>query len=395
MTRTSRPVLLLVSISLVLFLVGGGLVDRVGAAENSYRQAVLFAEILSLVLDNYVDPVEPDGLLTGAYEGMLAGLDANGAYLTPEEVKEWKSNQKGERVPAGLSVLKAGRTLQVVAVDEGSSADDAGVKVGDQIRVIDGDEAGDYSLEQARRKLNGPAGSRLKIEIVRPSEEFKREEIELVRAARSERPYEVSVEGGTVVLRIHDFSRSKPAALAQELEQAREGGAERLLIDLRNNAESNPRAVAELAYCFTDSARIELRDRAGRLLESLQGECATPLWSEGKLDVLVNGATAGGSEALAMLMHEGKQAKVFGEPSYGLGAEARLYELENGSGLLVSAAQWEIGEGTTWNVEGIEPDEVVRGEGETLEEVQSDQLSRVLEQISAEGEAPDQARKAA
>ena len=59
--RANRLLLLFVSTLIVLFLLGGGLVVKVGAAENSYRQAVLFAEVLSLVLENYVDPVEADG----------------------------------------------------------------------------------------------------------------------------------------------------------------------------------------------------------------------------------------------------------------------------------------------------------------------------------------------
>ena len=95
--------LFVASVLIVAFLLGGGLFVRVGAAESSYRQAVLFAEVLSLVLDNYVDPVEAQKLLDGAYEGMLAGLDPNGAYLSPDEVAEWKSPEP-ERLadPGGI-----------------------------------------------------------------------------------------------------------------------------------------------------------------------------------------------------------------------------------------------------------------------------------------------------
>ena len=94
--KISRSLLLVASGLVMALLLGGGLVVKVGAAENSYRQAVLFAEILSQVLDNYVDPVEADALLAGAYEGMLSSLDPNGAFLSPEEVTAWKNRDEGE-----------------------------------------------------------------------------------------------------------------------------------------------------------------------------------------------------------------------------------------------------------------------------------------------------------
>jgi len=65
----------------------------VGAAENRYEPPVLFAEVLDKVLRNYVDPVESENLFEGAYEGLLASLDANGAYLTPEELAEWRAEE--------------------------------------------------------------------------------------------------------------------------------------------------------------------------------------------------------------------------------------------------------------------------------------------------------------
>ena len=70
--KPSRSLLLAASAALVLFLVGGGLAVKVGAAENSYSRVVLFSEILGLVMDNYVDSVEADELLRGAMKECLA-----------------------------------------------------------------------------------------------------------------------------------------------------------------------------------------------------------------------------------------------------------------------------------------------------------------------------------
>jgi len=386
--RTNRFVLLSVSVLVVVFLLGGGLMVRVGAAESSYRQAVLFAEVLSLVMENYVDPVEAHQLLVGAYEGMLGGLDPNGAYLSPEEVAEWKKERPAGWVGAGLTVLKAGRMVQVVAVDVGSSADDAGVQVGDQIRRIDGRPTRDLSLAQSRRLLEGPPGSRVTLDLLRPADGFSREDgVELIRQARHGHSYDLQVRDDVVVLRpltLHDVELD---ALSAELAEVAKRGIDQLLLDVRNLADGGPRDAAALAGLFVGEGTLQLRDPSGRLVDTVRVGSDHPAW-KGDVAVLTNGATADGGEALAVLVRSGRHAKLFGESTYGLGAEARLYELEDGSGLLVSSVLWEADGGKRWNGDGVEPDEVVEGQGDAYADVVRDQLDRVLERVhSAHQEA--------
>ncbi len=102
----------------------------------------------------------------------------------------------------------------------------------------------------------------------------------------------------------------------------------------------------------------------------------------------MNGATAGGAEALALLCRDGLGATVFGEPTYGLGAEAKLFELAGGDALLVSAELWETAAGQSWHAEGLEPDQVVDGDGEDYAAIAGSQLERVLGLLAqAEAEA--------
>jgi carboxyl-terminal processing protease len=378
--RTNRFLLFSVSTLIVGFLLGGGLVVKVGAADSSYRQAVLFAEVLSLVMENYVDPVEAEGLLEGAYEGMLGGLDPNGAYLTPQEVVEWKVGASNGPVDPGFSILKAGRSFQVVAVDPGSPAEDAGVEVGDQIREVAGRLTYNLSLGQTRRLLSGAAGTTVAVGLLHSGEGFQSEDIDLARAPRRGRAYELNVQRGVAVLKLNDLGRVVIDALKAELEDVRSRGIEVLLLDLRNIAEGTPRETVELASVLTSGSSLRLRDPSGRLLESLEPVSRPPAWS-GDVAVLVNGATAGGSEALALLAQTSLEAVIYGEPTYGLGAEPKLYELENGAGLLVSSAIWETADGRRWNVEGVEPDKVVRGDGDDLQAALADQLNQVLEQL--------------
>jgi len=392
--KISRSLLLVASGLIMVLLLGGGLVVKVGAAENSYRQAVLFAEILSQVLDNYVDPVEADALLAGAYEGMLSSLDSNGAFLSPEEVAAWKSRDEGdgETVGPGIAVLKGTRALQVVAVDAGSSAEQAEISVGDHIRSVDGTPVRDLSLTQARMMIEGAPGSSIRLEVVHPGDGFRREDVELKRSSRRSRAYELTVERGTAVLRIHDLRATPVDELAEELDDVRSRPVETLLLDLRNLASGGPRDAARIAVLFTEEPRLDLRDRSGRLVESVTPEGGRNDWT-GRLAVLVNGATAEGAEALALLLQDQSDVSIYGETTFGLGAEPNLFELHNGAGLLLSSALWETEAGESWHEKGVEPDETVEGEGRDFASTFENQLERVLDLLDSDspGEAEREA----
>lgn len=377
--KFTRPALLLASASVALLLVGAGFGLRAGAAEGAYRQVVQFSEVLSLVLDNYVDPVDEERLLSGAYEGLMGGLDANGAYLTADEVKDWKAGQADGADP-GCDVLKAGTTLQIVALEAGAAAERAGLKVGDQIRAIDGRRAGALSLAQALRLLRGKPGTSVRVGVLHVHEEFRRDVVDLLRAARVSAPFEVRVERGVGVVQLRDVGRSDAGTLAEKLDELRQGGATHLLLDLRNAADIEPRRAAPLASLFASGTLLRLRDRGGQVVDSLAVTGPAAAWS-GPLALLVNGATAGSAEALAFALRSARQAQVLGESTYGLAAQPRLYELEGGAGMLLSARLWETPGGATWNDSGIDPDVKIEGKGDDPATRAADQLARVIDRL--------------
>jgi carboxyl-terminal processing protease len=308
---------------------------------------------------------------------MLAGLDAHGAYLSPEELAEWKAGPAAGPADPGISVLPAGRALQVVAVDEGSPAEEAGLKVGDQIREIEGRAARELSFDQALRLIRGEPGSAVTLDVLHAGENFRHEKIEVARAPRRSRPYDLRVERGIGVLRLHELARVPAEELAEELDDVRSRGVTTLLLDLRNVADNDPRALSSLGGLLAKGTLLRLKNRRGEVLESVTTAGEGGVWS-GSVCALVNGATAGSAEAIASLIQSDLGGRVVGEPTYGLGAQAKLYEMEDGSGLLVSAARWETGGGGTWHGEGVEPDEIIRGKGDHYEARFADQMERAL-----------------
>jgi len=390
----SRAALLTVSTLVVVILMGGGLGLKVGAAtEGGYAQARLFSEIYSLVLENYVDSVDTGDLLAGAYEGMLGGLDAHGAYLEPDEVALWKDAAARGSADPGIDGVKQFGNLRVVWVEPGSPAAEAGIVAGDHIRSIAGAAVRDMSLDQALLLLRGRPGTTVKLGLMHPAADFEREDVVVGRAVRRSLGWDLEVLDRVAVLSIHDLDRIAPGELAEALKDLRRSDADSLLVDLRDVVETDARGALPLLRVLGSDSALLLKGRRGQLLETLSAEAGPPAWS-GPLDLLVNGQTAGGAEAAALALHERRGARVFGETTYGLGAEPRLFELEDGAGVLVSAAFWQTGDGGVWNESGLEPDETIVGQGDELAASRGDQLRRALEAIHAE-RSGDEAREAA
>jgi len=389
--RRSRLVLLLGSLSVVVFLLGSGAALKAGAGEGTFRQMLLFSEVLSYVVDNYVDPVDTDKLMRGADEGLMSGLDAHGAYLTQEDVDAWKRGTGSDLADPGLSVLKSGPVIQVVAVAAGSPAEGVAIAAGDQIRKIGGRSVRSLSLDQSQRLLMGAAGSTVEIDIFRVKD-LKREVVTVARAARRDAPYVLEVKAGIAVLKVRDLDRLPNEDLVQELVSVRDRGADRLLVDLRDAASTNTGRIAGLAELFASGSFLRLTDRNGRVVETIAGTRTKPLW-DGRMAVLVNGATAGAGEGLAMILRDRGKAAIYGEPTYGLGTEPRLIELPEGGGLLVPGYVWETLAGKRWNADGLAPDKVVKADGRRGEG-EDDQLRRTLDDFG-KTEAAEAAPKAA
>lgn len=390
--RRSRVLLLVSSLAVVSFLLGSGAALKAGAGDGTFRQMLLFSEVLSYAVDNYVDPVDTEKLMRGSQEGLMAGLDAHGAYLTQDDVDTWKKGLAAtELVEPGVSVLKSGPVIQVTAVAAGSPADAAGIVPGDQIRKIGGRSVRPLSLDQSQRLLKGPAGSAIEIDLFRVKD-LKREVVNVARAARRDAPFVLEVSGGVAVLKMLDLDRLPSPTLEQELGGVKDRGADRLLIDLRDTSSLETRHLAALAELFASGDFLRLNDRNGRSVQKLSGTRAKPAWG-GRIAVLVNGATAGAGEALAMILRDRRSAPIYGETTYGMGTEPRLIELPDGGGLLVPGYVWETPAGKRWNADGLIPDKVVKTDGRREGE-DDEQLKKTLDDFG-KPEPAEPAAKAA
>src|ERR1041385_6331440 len=126
-----RKLMLVLSTALVLFIVSGAMIGRVVAVEGAYSYLKLFNETLYLIVHNYVQPVQLDALMEGAYRGMLESIDPANEYLDAASYDRAYRGEGGGSAGVGLSLSKRRGYVVVVSVAGGSPAAEAGLRTGD------------------------------------------------------------------------------------------------------------------------------------------------------------------------------------------------------------------------------------------------------------------------
>src|SRR5918993_5293316 len=180
MTTKTRISVLLLCTPLVAFVLVGGLMGKEAASsDQEFQHLRVFQEVVSLVMNNYVEEVKVDRVMEGAMRGLADGLDPDSAYLTPKQVR---AVEAGDAQPDGEIGLELTRQyyLRVIAARDGSPAAKAGLQTGDYVRAIDGKPTRDMSVFEGARLLRGQPGSKVTLTVIRGNAAEPRQ-IDLIR----------------------------------------------------------------------------------------------------------------------------------------------------------------------------------------------------------------------
>lgn len=350
-----------------IFLVGM-MVAKNLAIEGTYTYLKLFNEVLSLVRNSYVDPVNTDTLMKGAYEGMLSELDPFSEYLTADEYAEYKQKTAATKglegahrlADAGLRVARKEGIALVVAVRPGSDAEAKGITPGDHLRRIGDQSTREMALYQIESALEGPPGTTVAVAVARRDEPRK---IDADLARRAALPESATLEvldpkEGIAVLHIPHFGAGIANEVATGLDRAEKQHIRRLLVDLRGNAWGGMDESARTAGLFVgDTVVARLRSKDAVIEEIHAGRSKSSY--SGMVAVLINGSTVEAAEMFAAALHDGRGAALLGEASFGVGAQQDYIPLNNGAWIKLSVRKFVSPAGTSWHGTGLKPDKVV------------------------------------
>jgi carboxyl-terminal processing protease len=360
MTSRTRLIVLLVTAPVLAFAVVGGYLGRAVANEGTYQHLRVFEDVVQLIVNNYVEDVDVNKVMTGAMRGLAEGLDPDSAYLSPEQVRDV---ERGVKPPAGDIGLELTRAfyLRAISVRDGSPAARAGLMAGDFVRAIGGKPTREMSVFEGTRLLRGEPGSTVSLTIIRGNAADPHV-VELTREA----PDWPEIKGrqlpsGVGYLRVAAFGPQAAERMQAEIKTLADGGATRFAIDLRNSATGSLDAGLDAARLFVSKggtlAIQETHNQPRRPIVAAPGDGRITA----PLVLLVDSGTAGPAEVFAAALAGNHRAELVGEPTLGRAAKQKLVKLPDASGLWLSYTWLLTPAGAVIHEKGLSPDLVVEG----------------------------------
>jgi carboxyl-terminal processing protease len=384
---------------------GGVLVDHflitpnVASAQTQSNNLDLVNQAYQIIQQNYVDrsAVNQTQLEYGAISGMVDALGDTGhsRFLTPQMVQEENNFTQGSFDGIGAEVaMNANGQVVIVAPIDGSPAQAAGVKAGDIILKVDGQDLTGLSLSDVVSKVLGPAGTQVTLSLQDP----KTSAIRNVTITRAKITVDnvswIMLPGTTIAdIRIAGFSQGVTNNLRTALQEAKAQGATSIILDLRNNPGGLLNEAVGVASQFLSSGNV-------LLVKNAQGqEQAIPVESGGlatniPMVVLVNQGTASASEIVAGAIQDAHRGTLIGETTFGTGTVLNAFPLSDGSQVLLATEEWLTPSGRTIWHKGISPDITVSvdssvtlfvpeaGHGMTAAQLQNSGDTQLLKAIS-------------
>jgi carboxyl-terminal processing protease len=354
MTSRTRLWVLLVSTPVIAFtLIGGYLGQAMAAKDDTLQHLRVFEDVVSLVLNNYVEEVDVKQAMRGAMRGLADGLDADSAFLTPELVKTFESNTDPGPADIGVELVRQ-YYLRVVSAREGSPAAKAGLRTGDYIRAIDGKATRDMSAFEGTRLLHGAPGSKIMLLVIRGNAADPHE-MTLVRERQA--GAEVTsrmADTSTGYVRVHEFTKESATRIKQAFDTLAKSGASRVIVDLRGTARGDLDNGLSAARLFVKAGTLSVKQTksAKETIAAATGDGAIA----SRIVLLTNPGTSGAAEVFAAALNGNKRAELVGERTLGRAARQKLVKLPDGSGLLLSITRYQTPDGKDIHEKGLAPE---------------------------------------
>jgi carboxyl-terminal processing protease len=339
----------------------------------------ILADVYRMLQEDYVDKdkLDPKKLSQGAAKGMMQALDdPHTLYVDPEGHKLEMTALEGKFQGIGAVITIKDQVLTVIAPIAGSPAEKAGIVSGDRIVAVNGKPTSGLTLVEAALTIRGPAGTPVRLLVLRAGAS-EPVEIEITRAEIKIDSIVSEMKDDIAYVRITQFLKSTGNDLRDALKDAITKGAKGVILDLRDNPGGILDASVDVASQFLSRGIVvDAVDDDGKHNQLLvrAGGVATNI----PLVVLVNGGSASASEIVAGALQDYGRAKLAGSKTFGKGSVQVVRELDDGSSVHITKAEWFTPNGRPINGTGLTPDFVLELKGEEMVKWAIDYLKKLI-----------------
>ena len=332
--------------------------DLKGAGEETiYEKIDLFSEVLDKINKEYVEDINQSDAMDSAINGVLQSLDPYSAYMSPELFDSMQTETSGEFGGLGIEVGMEAGVVKVISPLDNSPATREGVKAGDYIIKIDGEQVQGKSLNEAVDLMRGPVGSDIEITVRRIGEKKSltfniTREIIKIASVKSE-----TMEGNIGYIRLTAFNENSSDQIKKSIQKFKqEGKINSYILDLRNNPGGLLSQAIEISDFFLDNGEI-VSTKSRKVYENRKWFAKEGDITDGTtLVVLINYGSASASEIVAGALKDHKRAILIGENTYGKGSVQSILPLKNKGAIRLTVSKYYLPSGKSISEVGVVPD---------------------------------------
>lgn len=364
--RVSTAIVVLAGVLFLGIGIGNGKI--ILGADGQYRKSIQkendrlsydgLDELYADLKDSYDGQLDTKKLEDGLKEGLVkAAGDPYTEYLTEEENKEFNEQLSGSFEGIGAELGKEGEAVVIIAPLDGFPAQKAGIKAKDIISKINGENALELSITDAVKKIRGPKGTNVKLDIIRDGKPLS---FDLVREQINTPSVKTEVTADNVgIITITRFGEDTAGLSRQAASELKGKNVKGVVLDMRGNPGGLLESAVQLSSLWLpDGKKILEEKRDNKVVKSYDSVGGHVLVGVPTV-VLINEGSASASEITAGALKDNGAATIVGTKSYGKGSVQELRELSAGGVLKVTIARWYTPNGRNIDKEGIEPDQKV------------------------------------
>src|SRR5262245_33404317 len=341
--RRYRSLSAAVFIVTVCALVGGFFGRGALVAQDQLtEQYRVFASALQAIEANYVGEAPSDRLVYGAISGMLQTLDPHSSFFDPKSYAQMRERQEGRYYGLGISISTTDGEITVANVFEGSPAYQRGVRRGDVIAKIEGEDTKGWNSDQAVKRLRGQKGTPVGISVKRMGYDnlidlrVTRDEIHMPTV-----PAAFMMDGTTAYLKLTDFGENTDQELGRALRELASKGMKRLVFDLRGNPGGALDQAIKVANRFLPQGVMIVYTR-GRVQNSGQDYRATERsdYLNIPMITLVTRDSASASEIVSGALQDHDRSLIVGETTFGKALVQSVFKVSGNAGAAITTARY-------------------------------------------------------
>ena len=316
--------------------------DALVAQDQLTEQYRVFATALQAVEANYVGEAPSDRLVYGAISGMLQTLDPHSSFFDPKSYAQMRERQEGRYYGLGISIGTSDGEITVANVFEGSPAYQRGVRRGDVIAKIEGEDTKGWNSDQAVKRLRGQRGTSVTVSVRRAGYDklidlqVTRDEIHMPTV-----PAAFMMDSTTAYLKLTDFGENTDQELGRALKELASKGMKRLVFDLRGNPGGALDQAIKVANRFLVQGVMIVYTR-GRVQNSGQDYRATERsdYLNIPMITLVNRNSASASEIVSGALQDHDRSLIVGETTFGKALVQSVFKVSGGAGAAITTARY-------------------------------------------------------